>query len=142
MGSRRDCRDLVSALGSWGGRGASRAHGAELARSRGVLSSIAGKAGRASTWILSSAGALALGWLTACCSDPLVERIFLIRDNDPLLQDLVARCRGPASQPDCLPLCHALTAGTYVTFEHCEMHADGDGYQQVHVGYREEVVCE
>lgn len=83
------------------------------------------------------AGVLSLG---ACCHDSFVDDVFLIRDADPQLQTLIDRCRDPA-QPDCLPLCRALTGQPSGIFEHCEMHPDRDGYQQVHAGYRQNLAC-
>src|SRR5438876_10279504 len=84
-------------------------------------------------------GALALA---ACCPRSNVDEIFLIRDPaPPALQPLIDACRNQA-QPDCIPLCREVSGQRYVTFQHCELHPDGAGYIQVHVGYRSELSCE
>jgi hypothetical protein len=77
--------------------------------------------------------------LAACCpQSSLVDEIFLIRNPDAETQALIDACRDPA-HPDCVPLCQKMTGSSASAFVHCEMHPDRDGYQQVHVGYYEQL---
>jgi hypothetical protein len=77
--------------------------------------------------------------LAGCCpQSSLVDEIFLIRNPDADTQALIDACRDPA-HPDCVPLCQKVTGFSGGTFVHCEMHPDRDGYQQVHVGYYEQL---
>lgn len=110
-----------------------------LLRRGSVISFIKAPSARAvsrAAWVLGAGAFL----VSACCSDSVVDDIFLIRDADPQLQSFIDRCRDPA-QADCLPLCRALIGQPAAFLEHCEMHPDRDGYQQVHVGYRQEATC-
>jgi hypothetical protein len=93
---------------------------------------------RRATLVVAPVAALGLA---ACCPDSLVDEIILLRDPDAATQALIDACRDPA-HPDCVPLCRKVTGMAYVTFEHCEMHPDQDGYLQVHVGYHEGLGCE
>jgi hypothetical protein len=77
--------------------------------------------------------------VTACCAQStLVDEIFLIRNPDAATQALMDACRD-STHPDCVPLCQQVTGISGGTFVHCEMHPDRDGYEQVHVGYYEQL---
>jgi len=101
-----------------------------------IGASLGGARRRVGGFLLGATACLVGG----CCQDSVIDDVFLIRDADPQLQTLIDRCRD-AAQPDCLPLCRALTGQQTALLEHCEMHPDRDGYRQVHVGYREESAC-
>jgi len=93
--------------------------------------------------VVVMAAPLAAVALAGCCPESSVyDEIYLIRDPDPSLQPLVDACRDLA-QPDCLPLCRALSGSSRTgIIQHCELHQDRSGYVQVHVGVREDLVCE
>ena len=90
-----------------------------------IGASLRGAHRRVGGFLLGAAACLVGG----CCQDSVIDDVFLIRDADPQLQTLIDRCRDPA-QPDCLPLCRALTGQPGAAFEHCEMHPDREGYHQ------------
>jgi hypothetical protein len=84
---------------------------------------------------LIAAPAASLG-LSACGPCPPVDRIFLLRNPDAETQALIDACRDPVDS-DCEPLCQKLMGQSgFREFEHCELHADSDGYVVVHVGYQ------
>ncbi len=81
----------------------------------------------------------AAGGLWACGPCPPEDRIFLLRSPEPDIQALIDQCRRPAA-PQCEPLCVrmlSIESGPFArtTFDHCELHADRDGYVRVHVGW-------
>ncbi len=80
---------------------------------------------------LIAAPAVSLG-LSACgpCAGA-ADDIFLLRNPDAETQALIEACRAPVN-PNCTPLCTKVSGQGF--FEHCELHADRDGYVQVHVG--------
>jgi len=88
--------------------------------------------------VMAPVAALALG---ACCPGRVVDEVYLIQNPDAETRALIDACRDPA-HPDCIPLCRKVSGMTSaVTFDHCEMHPDQDGYVQVHVGYEERIAC-
>ena len=93
---------------------------------------------RRAALVVAPVAALALG---GCCPDGVFDDVYLIQDPDAETQALIDACRDPV-HPDCVPLCRKVSGTTYVSFDHCEMHPDQDGYVQVHVGYRERLACE
>jgi len=73
--------------------------------------------------------------LAACCPPgEEIDAIYLLRDPDTNTQSLIDACRD-AAPPDCTALCRAMLGRSDVHLDNCEMHADRDGYLEVHVGY-------
>jgi hypothetical protein len=83
--------------------------------------------------VAAPAGALALTGCPPCPS--AVDEIYLLRDPDAATQALIDACRD-GTPPDCTPLCEKVAGSQYAPFEHCELHADSNGYVVVHVGWQ------
>src|SRR4029077_4358596 len=88
---------------------------------------------RRAALVVAPATSMALSGCGPC--DP-IDQIYLLRDPDAETQALIDACRGGTAD-DCTPLCLKVAGGLqYGTFDHCELHADSNGYAVVHLGWK------